>query len=195
MFNRSSNDEEIINGLRSGPRERRKAEDMLFNSFSYCIRDGMYKHSLTEDESFTAYSETILQAIPAIIQGLYREEANLKTYLHKIFNNKCIDQFRKKSAKSNTVHNKAELLDDVLKQFSDPGKSTLEQLILKYDLKELKRKLNQLGENCRKILLNTIAGYTSQEIQEELGFKSTDVVKISRLRCIERLRQAYTGLK
>lgn len=194
MFNRNSNDEQIINDLRSTGAAKRKAEDQLFNRFSYYIQEGVNKHSLTEDESFDAYSDTILQAIRAITEGSYRQESSLNTYLHSIFKNKCVDNFRKKSSNKQKVHQTV-AIPEMLYGLSDKAKSVIETLMLKYHWETLRERINQLGEKCSKLLLLTNDGYTTREIQELLGFKSPDVVKTSRLRCLDRLKQLYEPAK
>jgi RNA polymerase sigma-70 factor (ECF subfamily) len=192
MYQLSSSEQELINNLQAGPVERNKAENQLFNQYAYFIREGIKKYHLTEEESFDAYSDTILQAIELIIGQTFRGDASLDTYLHKIFYNKCVDNHRKKTSKKRTVHQTADLTDWIYR-LPDQAQPVIESLMLKYDQAVLKQKLNQLGDTCRKLLLLWIEGYSAQEMQAALGFKSTDVVKTSRLRCMDKLKQLYKG--
>lgn len=190
MSNRNVDDEQIITHLREGGAARQKAEDHLFNRFSYYIQEGMRKHSLTEDEAFDAYSDTILLAIRSITEGSFRGESGLNTYLHSIFRHKCVDNFRKRSSNKQKVHQTI-AITDLLHGLPDKDKTVVEALMLKYDWELLRERLNQLGEKCTKLLLLTNDGYSTQEVQEALGFKSADVVKTSRLRCLDKLKQLY----
>jgi RNA polymerase sigma-70 factor (ECF subfamily) len=61
----------------------------------------------------------------------------------------------------------------------------------KNDWDLLHDKLNEIGENCRKLLLSWADGYPDKEIAALLEYKTADVVKTSRLRCLEKLRQSY----
>ena len=52
----------------------------------------------------------------------------------------------------------------------------------------LRERLNQLGEKCRELLLFFEDGFTDKDIAEKMNYNSPAVVKTTRLRCIERLR-------
>jgi hypothetical protein len=52
-----------------------------------------------------------------------------------------------------------------------------------------------LGESCRKLLALFADGFSDQEIAVAMEYKTAEVVKTSRLRCIDKLRQSYNLLK
>lgn len=89
-------DQDIIDSLLLSGIDKRRGEDQLFNNYAYFIREGMHKYSLTEDEAFDAYSDTILSAIHKITDGSFEGRSSLKTYLFQIYQNKCVDLLRKK---------------------------------------------------------------------------------------------------
>src|SRR4249919_2666288 len=97
-------DQQIIEQLRQSGTDKRRSEEQLFNRFAYFIREGMTKHALSEDESFNAYSDTILAALENIRNAHFEARASLKTYLYQIFHNKCVDLLRKKTTNKNSVH-------------------------------------------------------------------------------------------
>ena len=188
FFNNS--DREIIGQLRQGGIERRRSEEQLFNRFAYFIREGMRKHALSEDDAFDAYSDTILAAIENITNSGFEGRSSLKTYLSRIFTNKCVDLFRKKTTNKNSV-NRSEAISDRLMLLSDAAKSALQKLIDKTDWDLLKEKMNKLEEGCRRLLLYWSDNYNDKEIAGVLNYKTADVVKTSRLRCLEKLRRLY----
>jgi hypothetical protein len=49
----------------------------------------------------------------------------------------------------------------------------------------------EIGENCKQMLSQWADGCSDREIAESMGYKTADVVKTSRLRCLEKLRQLY----
>ena len=183
-------DEELIENLRQESSLKRKGEEQLFTSYTYFIREGMHKHSLSEDETFDAYSDTILSAIERIRNGSFEGRSSLKTWLYQIFHNKCVDLLRKKTTNKRSVHQTA-AINDWLLQLSDTGKSIIQKLIDKTDWDLLKQKLNELGDTCKRLLTLSAEGYSDKEIGELMEYKTADVVKTSRLRCLERLRQLY----
>jgi RNA polymerase sigma-70 factor (ECF subfamily) len=185
-----NSDREIIGQFRLGGIERRKSEALLFNRFAYFIKEGVKKHALSEDEAFDAYSDTILITIENIVNSAFEGRSSLKTYLSRIFNNKCVDLIRKKTTNKNSV-NRAEEISDRLMFLSDSAKSVLQKLIDKTDLDLLGEKLRELEEKCRKLLTYWSDQYSDREIAAMLDYKTADVVKTSRLRCLEKLRKIY----
>jgi RNA polymerase sigma factor (sigma-70 family) len=183
-------DQEIIEQLRESGIENRRSEEQLFNRYSYFIREGMTKHALSEDESFSAYSDTVLAALENIRNTHFEARASLKTYLYQIFHNKCVDLIRKRTTNKNTVH-LAEAISDRLMHISDNARSIVQKLIDKADWNLLRERLKELEEKCRQLLLFWADNYSDKEIASFLNYKTADVVKTSRLRCMERLRRLY----
>jgi RNA polymerase sigma factor (sigma-70 family) len=183
-------DQEIIEQLRQSGIDKRRSEEELFNRFSYFIREGMTKHSLSEDESFNAYSDTVLAALENIRNTHFEARASLKTYLYQIFHNKCVDLLRKKTTNKNSVH-LSETISDRVMHLSDSARSAVQRLIDQADWKRLREKLNELEEKCRQLLMFWGENYSDKEIASFLQYKTADVVKTSRLRCLDRLRKLY----
>src|ERR1044072_7974610 len=90
-------DQEILNGLAAGDNQRPKYEKELYQKYKYFIGEGCRKYDLSFDDSFSAYSDAVLSLILNVIDGSFNNLASLKTYLFKIFSNKCIDFVRKKT--------------------------------------------------------------------------------------------------
>jgi RNA polymerase sigma factor (sigma-70 family) len=186
----SPDDSSIINSLSQQGIDRKKAEGQLFTRYAYFIQQAINQYSFTEDEAFTIYSDTIVSAIPKLTDGSFEGRSTLKTWLFQIFHNKCVDLVRKKTTNKYSVHHTVSV-PDILLSISDSAKTIIQELMERTDRERLKQKLNQLGENCRNILWQWADGYSDKEIAESLQYKTADVVKTSRLRCLEKLRQLY----
>jgi RNA polymerase sigma-70 factor (ECF subfamily) len=152
----------------------------------------MRKSQLTNEEAFDAYSDTILAAIENISTGAFEGRSSLKTYLYQIFQRKCVDLFRKRTTNKSKVHQTIGLSEQ-LASLSDSACSVIQQLIEKTEWSHLRQKLEELGERCRQLLLSNAEGDSDRQIAQTLGYKTADVVKTSRLRCLEKLRQLYTA--
>ena len=183
-------DREIIEQLKVGGTDKRKSEEQLFNRFTYFIREGMTKHALPEDDAFDAYSDTILSAIEKITNGTFEGRSSLKTYLYQIFHNKCVDLLRRKATNKHSVH-RTESISERLLHVSDTARSIIQQLVDKTDWNQLKQKMNELDDKCRQLLQLWANSYNDKEIAAALEYKTADVVKTSRLRCLEKLRRLY----
>ncbi|MBC7686648.1 MAG: sigma-70 family RNA polymerase sigma factor [Aquabacterium sp.] len=192
--NPSINDEDLVSDLQQNSSLKRKAAEEIFNRHAWFIKDGINKYSLSEDEAFDAYSDTILQAIDNITKGLFEKRAALKTYLYRIFCNKCVDLIRKKTTNKGSIHQTLPV-SDMLSMISDSAKTIIQQLIQKTDVEILKSKMNEIGENCKQLLAMFADDFTDREIAEIMKYKTADVVKTSRLRCLEKLRHLYSNKK
>jgi RNA polymerase sigma factor (sigma-70 family) len=183
-------DHEILNNLSSTGATRLRTEELLFNKYKYFIREGVLKYHIKEEESFDAYCEALLAFIREHQNGRFEGRSSLKTYLYKIFLNKCVDLVRKNSTNKRSVF-QTSMISDRLEQLSDSSRSILQQLIDKADHSLLRQQIQLLAENCQKILMYWADNFSDREIAVELEYKSADVVKTSRLRCLEKLKLLY----
>jgi RNA polymerase sigma factor (sigma-70 family) len=183
-------DQAIIHSLQQPGIERRRGEEQLFSTYSYFIREGMKKYSLPEEEAFDAYSDSVLSAIQKITNGNFEGRSSVKTWLFQIFQHKCVDLLRKRATNKNSIHQTISV-SDMLYQLSDTSKTIIQKLMEKADGDLLKKRVNELGDKCRDLLMLSADGYSDREVAAQLAYKSADVVKTSRLRCLEKLRQLY----
>jgi RNA polymerase sigma factor (sigma-70 family) len=181
-------DRQIIEGLRAGFRERVPYEKILYLKFNYFIREGCRKYFLSQEDSFSAYSDTVLSAILNIVNDKFDGKSSLKTYLFKVFCNKCIDIVRKNSINKQRA-NHATAVPEMLGQLPDKARSVIEQLIHRDTRNAVWESLEQIGEKCKEILLFFEDGYSDREIAEKLAYSSAAVAKTTRLRCIEKIRE------
>lgn len=183
-------DRDIINRIMQGGTDRKKGEDQLFSSYAYFIEQATHHYSFTEDEAFNIYADTILAAITQITSGNFEGRASLKTWLYQIFHNKCVDLVRKKATNKSSVHRTLSV-PDMLLQMADTAKSVIQEMMDRTNKDQLQEKLKEIGENCRSLLMQWSEGYSDKEIAAGMAYKTADVVKTSRLRCLEKLRQLY----
>ena len=192
MFQKS--DREIIERLLQEGISKRKAEEDLFRMYSYFVREGTRKFSLSEDDALDAYSDTILVTIEKVSNLTFKAESSLKTYIYQIFHNKCVDLIRKKTTNRNSVHQTVSI-SDLLIQIPDSAKPVIQQMTEKSNWESLKARLDEMTGNCRQLLLLFADGYSDKDIAKTLSYKTADVVKTSRLRCVEKLRHLYKNGK
>lgn len=183
-------DKEIKENLGQYGVLRRRGEEQLFTTYIYFIKEGMRKYTLSEDEAFDAYSDAVLVAIQKVTNGSFEGLSSLKTFLYQIFHNKCVDLVRKKTTNKQSVHQTISI-SDMLLHLSDTAKSVVHRLVEQADFDLLKQKLHQLGDNCRQLLLLSAEGNSDKQIAGQMEYKTADVVKTSRLRCLEKLRRLY----
>lgn len=190
FFQKVLSDNVLIEGILSKDGFARPFENRLYEKYSYLIREGVWKHKLSTDECSIAYSDTILTIIENLQNKRFEGRSGLKTYLYQIFNNKCVDLLRKNATNRQQVH-KGNTIDDYINVLPDDSRSIVQQLIDQYDLEVLHDRLRELGEKCRQMLKAWSEGFMDQEIAIEMNYQSAAVVKTSRLRCLEKLREMY----
>ena len=190
LFSKPYSDIELVDGIRGETANSRTFENKLYERYAYMIREGVWKHKLSEDDCSMAYSDTILTTIEQIQNGRFEGLSSLKTYLYQIFTNKCVDLIRKNSTNKQQV-NRGETLDELLYVLPDDSRTIIEKLIEQYDMDLLRNRLKELGENCRQMIEAWGEGFMDKEIAVEMGYQSAAVVKTSRLRCLEKLRELY----
>ncbi|MGZ3923618.1 MAG: RNA polymerase sigma factor [Flavisolibacter sp.] len=188
--NSSSEEREIIDSISSNGINRKKGEERLFNRYTYLIQEGIYKYSLSHEEAFDVYSDTIISAIDNIANNKFQEQSSLKTWVYGIYHHKYVDLVRKKTTNKSSVYRVSDIPDALL-QVSDEAKTILQQLISKTDHEVLRQKLLQIGLACKELLLYWADGYPDKEITQFMNYKTADVVKTTRLRCLEKLKQLY----
>ena len=194
MVSNQYSDAEFISGLARPETHRQVYEDALYLQFAYFIDEGKRKYSLTHEDAFSCYSDAVIKLIDNIRSGAFEGRSSIKTYLYQVFNNKCVDQIRKNTTKKGAVHQAVDI-SDRLYTMPDDVRTIVQQLVLRADIDQLRSKLSELGENCRKMLLWSADGLSDKEIAEMLQFKTAGVAKTSRLRCMDRLRQLYSKRK
>jgi RNA polymerase sigma factor (sigma-70 family) len=181
-------DREIIAGLQTGPNERASWELQFYRRYEYFIGQGCRKYRLHTDDGFSAYSDALLSAIHNIANGRFDGSSTLKTYLFKIFSNKCIDQVRKNTMNKAAVHHSV-ASPELLAHLPDKARSAVELLIHRNKIETLREFVQKLGEKCRELLLLFEDGFSDKDIAEKMEYNSPAVVKTTRLRCIDRLRE------
>lgn len=181
-------DQEIVDGLLLRNHQRPIYEKELYMKYNYFINEGCRKYNMSFDDSFSAYSDAVLSVIHNVIDNSFASRSSLKTYLYKVFSNKCIDFVRKKTTIKEKV-NVSAVEPDLLGQLPDSAKIVIERLIDKQKVVALKQYLAEIGDKCRQILLLFQDGYSDKEIAEQLAYNSASVAKVTRLRCLEKMRE------
>ncbi|WP_158858277.1 RNA polymerase sigma factor [Lunatibacter salilacus] len=185
----------ILSGLLEGGIKRPLFERKLYEHFFYLIKQGAWKYGLDEDVCASVYSDTVINVIENVVTGRYHAKSSLKTYAYRIFMNKCVDEMRKNSTNKGKVNNKTKEIDSLILNLPDKAAGIVQQMIDKSDKLLLMQKVEELGEKCRKLLLLFEDGYNDKEIAQQMEYNSAEVVKTTRLRCLEKLREKVFSKK
>ncbi|MEO8584480.1 MAG: sigma-70 family RNA polymerase sigma factor [Flavitalea sp.] len=182
----------ILEGLLRGGSDRRLQEKRLYENFHYFIKQGTQKYSLPEEECASAYSDTIITVIDSVVSGKFERRSSIKSYAFRIFANKCVDALRKLTTNKQGIYQTSSI-EGLVTQLPDKVRSIVQEIILRNEKTQMMQKLQELGEKCRQLLLYFEDGYSDKEISSIMQYNSAEVVKTSRLRCIEKLKEKITG--
>lgn len=186
-------DSDILTGLKTGNKQRTQYEKILYEQYSYFVNEGCKKYNLTYDDSFSAYSDAALSTIHNIVNQHFDGRSSLKTYLFQIFSNKCIDLVRKSATNKQQIH-KTMPVPELMNQLPDGAKTIVERLLNNELKQKVNMQLNNIGEKCKSLLLMYEDGLSDKEIAEALNYNTAAVVKTTRLRCLEKLREKMLEL-
>jgi len=76
---------------------------------------------------------------------------------------------------------------ELLSYLPDVSKDIIKELTDKEKIRDIKHHLETLGGKNKEILLLFEDGYSDEEIAEILEYKTPDVVKTTRLRCLKKI--------
>jgi RNA polymerase sigma factor (sigma-70 family) len=184
MRRKKEQDEEIIEGIRAGGRKQEKSIRLLYETYFHLTFSARQKYpQLREDELISAYNSAILAIRKQVVEGRFRGDSSLWTFLNTIFFRACVDILRK--LPTNLIENAPELPEQ---ESGNPN--ALQQVMEKEDFEHLISTLNQLGDPCRQIILDSeYHGYASEEIAQRIGFSNAKSVNSKKYNCLKRLRK------
>jgi len=183
----------ILHGIKAGGASRRNYEQKLYDIFFYLIREAEKKYGIQPEEAASVYSDTILAIIKNIVAEKFEGNSSLKTYCYQIFTNKCVDLLRKRTTNRGKMENTMPY-DSLAYELPDETRSIIQKLIAKDERQQILEKLNEIGDKCKELLLMFEDGYNDKEIAEFMKYHSADVVKTTRLRCLEKLKLKITTI-
>ena len=177
-------DEHLIGEIRAGGRRQELAVKQLYTQCFHLARHGKSKYrQLDEDDCVSAYNLAIIAVRNQVLNGAFRGDSAIQTYLNRIFMNRCIDILRTRS--SNPVEFVEHLPDS-----TDESQDLLSRWITEEQVEQVNQKLLQLGSACQQILMySEYHGYNSEEIAEAIGFKNANSVNSKKYACLQKLRE------
>jgi RNA polymerase sigma-70 factor (ECF subfamily) len=147
------------------------------------VHDAVFKHKLNEDEARSAYSDALIALRKQVVERRFRGESKVATYLFRIFSNKCVDILRKNSTNPITaIHEYPDVAD------KSPG--IFNKLSQKEDLEKAISCLNQIGDLCKKVLLDCIYWeYNMEEVAQRNGLIDAKNASDRKYKCLQKLRK------
>lgn len=192
FWQRKYSDEKIISGIRS---REMLWEELFYKQFKSPLK-GFYKKKYKIYQSdnalfTTAYHETVSAVFKNIRSENYQQTSTLSTYVHDIFQKKCIDEIRKLNKKSH------ETGDDISELYDISDKNILidTYLLQREALEAAEQTLKKIGENCYDVVMKHFEGYKDKEIAIQLNMVNAKTVKSRRYTCMKKFKMAIEAQK
>ena len=103
MFKTRLSDHKIIQALQQGGYERERMEYQFYDAYSHYLIKAQRKYRLSEEDAVQAYGDAVISVIHQVIDGSFRGQSKLSTYLYQVFQYKCVDLIRKNTTKKNSI--------------------------------------------------------------------------------------------
>lgn len=177
------NDKRIVDSIRDGEDEGIIA---LYKHYrEEFVRWADKTFSLDHELAADAFQEAILAVRYNIAMGKYRSESSLKTYLFTIGKHHIMRRQRKEQRE--------------IRQSSLP--SGLPEIRPMYGSEEsnerqmqIRNALQEITEPCKSIIkMFYYQGFSMDVIAERLNYKSAQVVKSQKVRCMDKLKKLALG--
>ncbi|MEM7368739.1 MAG: sigma-70 family RNA polymerase sigma factor [Bacteroidota bacterium] len=176
-------DQELLTGLKAGGIQHEKWVKRLLHQYGGYVFKGIKKFNISKEAAKDAYIDAVTAVSRQIREGKFREDSKLSTYMYRIFSNYCIKQHHKdQRVQPEWSHE--------IPNLPDSAQNRLQELIVSEKIAQLYHWLDQLGGNCKQILiLRDFQQLSPEEIARKIGFKTAQSVSSKRYRCLENLRQ------
>lgn len=190
-------DTKLITGIRQEGLQSRLFENELYKKYAYIVQSvGIRDKGLTEEDAKTAYHDTLNATILAIVTDTFEQKSSLKTYIHRIFLNKCVDLVRKNTTNKETPnhHNNLHDIDEVAIRNQIEKESAESSFATEDTQAFILHLIKQLRAKCQAILLiSAYYGFKDEEIADIVNLSSGKSVSVTKRRCEEELRELYAN--
>lgn len=140
------------------------------------------RYSCSEEDAADLYQDAVIVLYENALAGKIDGNSKLRTYLFGVGRNLILKNFERYKR---FADKEAEEEQD-LRAYAD---AVDEPIILNERQQMLQAALRELGEACRRLLIRFYYDrYSTEAIMAEFGYKTKDVVKSQKARCMRGLR-------
>ena len=182
ILNLNFTEEEIIKGIAStSEKENNEVFRFFYKEYFPLISHFIIKNSGTEKDAEDLFQDTVIVFYKKLKHGNLTLSCSIKTYLYSVCRNLWLKKLKDHKRISDVKIEDLEVPADI---DIDAG-----QRIDVEERNEILAKLfDKLGSRCKKILLFFYyQGLSMEEIQKQFGYKSVQVAKNEKYKCMKRL--------
>jgi len=146
-------------------------------------------NSGSEQDAEDIFQEVIIAFVNLVKAGKFRGESTIKTFLFSLNKNIWLNELKRRG--------RAMAREEKYEKLNEQSSLTADQSMeLRQSKADLLKVMDELGENCKKILLLFYYENRSmKEIVEFLPYENEQVVRNKKSKCLKKLEQLVTGNK
>ncbi|RZJ98754.1 MAG: sigma-70 family RNA polymerase sigma factor [Flavobacterium sp.] len=146
-------------------------------------------NSGSEQDAEDIFQEVIIAFINLVKAGKFRGESTIKTFLFSLNKNIWLNELKRRG--------RAMAREEKYEKLNVQSSLTADQLMeIQQTKTDLLKVMDELGENCKKILLLFYYENRSmKEIVDFLPYENEQVVRNKKSKCLKKLEQLVTGNK
>ena len=178
-----SSDIELLEGLKKADSPAfRQVYVLHFNMVKYFV----IKNNGREEDAHDIFQEAMVVLFEQLKEGKFELKSSLKTWIYAVCRNKWLKHLEKQKRNIRLVD--FEQADEILlpENFSEAEEKS----------KSLRKSLEQLGMQCRKLLLLYYYFKKSmEEIAADLNYTNADNAKSQKYKCLQKLKAIHLTAK
>jgi len=171
--------------MRGSKTQRNEALEAIYRNNIEKACSYILANNGSTDEAKDVFQEAMVAFYENVRNGKFKGESTISTYLYSIAKFKWLNQIKKNQVR--TAHYDRYEQEE----FSDGPLATLIEDEKKKGILEL---LNQLGEACKRLLIENIYHNASmKEIAKSGNFSSEQVVRNKKYKCLQKLKEIISA--
>lgn len=169
-------DREVVAALRLGGREAELCLKHLYSSQLKFAIAYIRQNSGSVKDAEDVFQDSVIALYEQVLNGSYRAESGINTYLMKILKNKWLNVIKRRG-----IHDKAVGQVDEHSTVSPEREAAIKQAA--------KKLISKAGEGCQKILsLVFFYKYSMEEVAEFADFKNAQNARNKKMKCLKKIR-------
>ncbi|MFL5742363.1 MAG: RNA polymerase sigma factor [Flavisolibacter sp.] len=181
-------DSDILQSLRSSG-EADSAIRSLYREHFELLGRYVVNNSGSWDDAKDIFQETIIAFVNLVRADKFRGEASIKTFLYALNRNIWLNELKKRG--------RSEQREIKYEKFNETADKNISMVLEGRETQSVLMKLiEELGENCKKILL--LFYYENRPMKEiltVLDYENEQVVRNKKYKCLKRLEELVTTNK
>jgi RNA polymerase sigma factor (sigma-70 family) len=170
-------DNDYLNGIR---RNDPRVLNRIYQDFFPRIANTIRQNSGGEDDARDIFQDALVIIFQKARDPEFKLTSSFYTYLYAVARNLWLKKLRKKDRDWVTIDREMESIDD--------GPELIDEEIRREAQYQLyRRKLKELGDQCRELLLLSLSGMRVADIVAKMGFSSEGYARKRKFKCKEQL--------